>query len=176
MSDKRKQETRRMAEAAESEIDREFETASLAMMRAFEAFQRYEAGLEDVGVEDVTAVSRWLESKHDVAVSMHMILRAIGVSPTGPMAARVVRKKLDECDLERCVIDRVAHPPTREAVIAGLTALAEERYRQMDGFFKEHIGNETATHNLEMDPGGIGAAFRSVRRERDAFILARDHA
>ena len=122
MSDKRQQETRRMAEAAESEIDREFETASLAMMRAFEAFQRYEAGLEDVGVEEIEAESRWLASKYEVAVSMHMILRAIGVSPTGPMAARVVRKKLDECDLERCVIDRVAHPPTRKAVIAGLTA------------------------------------------------------
>ena len=165
-----------LAEVAESEIDREFETASLAMMRAFEAFQRYEGALEDLGIEDVTAESGWLESKYDVAVSMHMILRAIAVSPTGPMAARVVRKKLDECDLERCVIDRVAPPPTREAVIAGLTALASDRYRQMDGFLKEHIGNETATHNLEMDPGGIGAAFRSVRRERDAFILARDYA
>ena len=167
-----------LAEAAEREIDTEFETASLAMMRAFEAFQRYNEALEDANVEDLLPWTRrhGLDVKFDVAVSMHMILRAIGVSPTGPIAARVVRAKLDECDLERCVIDGKAHPPTREAVIAGLTALAESRYRQMDGFFKQHIGNETATHNLEMDPSGIGSAFRAVRRERDAFVVARDCA
>ena len=33
------------------EVDVEFENASLAMMRAFEAFQRYEGVLEDAEVD-----------------------------------------------------------------------------------------------------------------------------
>ncbi len=166
-----------LAEAAEREIDTEFETASLAMMRAFEAFQRYNEALDDANVEDLRPWTRrhGLDVKYDVALSLHMILRAIGVSPTGPLAARVVRAKLDECDLERCVIDGEAHPPTREAVIAGLTYLIAERERQMDGFVTHDVALDIGP-SFNTDASGIAAAFRKVRRERDAFVLARDYA
>ena len=128
MSDKRQQETRRLAEAAESEIDREFETASLAMMRAFEAFQRYEAALEDLGIEDVTAVSRWLASKqrrgrlhaHDPArdrsVPNGTDGRAGGAEEAGRVRPRTLR-----------------HRPR------GASADAEGRDRRPDGLGREPV-------------------------------------
>ena len=151
------------------EVDVEFENASLAMMRAFEAFQRYQGALEDAGVEKMPPEGRELEPKYDVAVSLHFVLRRIATRPTGGGAARAVLAKLQECEIERAASDAKAHPPTREAVIAGLNSLIAERERQIHGLVEKNVGTRLASSG-----DGIATAFRAVRRERDALVVARD--
>ena len=151
------------------EVDVEFENASLAMMRAFEAFQRYEGVLEDAEVDLMPPEGREYEEKHDVACSLHYVLRRIATWPTGNAAARAVAAKLDECEIERAASDAKAHPPTREAVIAGLNSLIAERERQIHGLVEKNIGARLASSG-----DGIATAFRAVRRERDALVVARD--
>ena len=151
------------------EVDVEFENASLAMMRAFEAFQRYEGVLEDAEVDRMPPEGRELEPKYDVAVSLHYVLRCIATRPTGGGAARAVLAKLQECEIDRAASDATAHPPTREAVIAGLNSLIAERERRIHGLVEKNIGARLASSG-----DGIATAFRAVRRERDALVVARD--
>ena len=75
------------------EVDVEFENASLAMMRAFEAFQRYEGVLEDAEVDLMPPEGRRYDAKHDVACQLHYVLRCIATRPTGGGAARAVARQ-----------------------------------------------------------------------------------
>ena len=159
---------------ARQEMRREFETASLACMRAFEAFQHYTSTLEDEGIE-VPEAGQQLEAMYDCGVSFHFILRCIATAPTGTAAAIAVREVLDWSELERCASDGKAHAPDRDATILGLTRLIEGRERQMDGLIESHVENDAET-SVETATTGTAGAFRAVRRECDAFVQARDLA
>lgn len=154
------------------EVDLEFEKASLAMMRAFEAVQRHRSHLDDGSEEDAEA-AELLDSYHDVAGSLHYVLRCCAVSPTGRDAVEVVAAALDRADIERVASDRVLHPPRRRAVIAGLTGLIDERTRQLEGLTERHVEHDPGTC-ISTAFTGITAAFRQVLRERDVLIDARD--
>ena len=155
------------------EVDVEFENASLAMMRAFEAFQRYEGVLEDAEVDRMPPEGREYEEKHDVACSLHYVLRCIATEPTGKAAAVAVAAALDRTDIERVASDGKLHPPRRRATIAGLTHLIDERERQIEGLVERHVENDPQL-NIETALTGITAALRQVRREREVLIHARD--
>lgn len=166
------QETTKSLAETRQEVDREFETASLAMMRAFEAVQRYRSPFEDAGA-DIPASGKMLDSYHDVAVTMHYVLRCIAITPTGKAAAAAVAEALELADIERVGSDRKAHPPTRRATIAGLNGLIEERSRQLDDLIESHVAHDPES-SVETADHGIAVALRAVRRERDALVYARD--
>ena len=153
------------------EMRTEFETASLALMRAFEAHQRYTAGIDDTGAEQLPPQAQFLEPVYDVAVSLHYVLRCIAVSPTGLKAAAAIAATLDRAEIERVASDRVEHPPTRKVTIAGLTGLIEERQDQLVRFV-EQVEQGDATIASTMD--GRAVAYRQIVRERDVLIHARD--
>ncbi len=151
------------------EVDLEFEKASLAMMRAFEAVQRYRSHdheLDDAGPDG-------LDSHHDIAHTLHYVLRCCAISPTGRDAAKAIAAALDRTDIERVASDRVLHPPRRRAVIAGLTGLIDERTRQLEGLTERHVEHDPGTC-ITTEFTGITAAFRQVLRERDVLVHARD--
>ena len=167
---------RELVTETKREIDTEFEKASLAMMRAFEAFQRCESEFIDARIEaeDIDRAMAVVEPQHRVAVALCYVLREIATSPTGVAAAAAVIEVLDDCEIERHASDGKAHPPTREVVIKGLTALIDERQRQLHGLVKRAVTDIDPKYSLDTDPGGIGGAYRAVRREQEAFVLARD--
>ena len=152
------------------EMRTEFETGSLALMRAFEAYQRYTAGIDDTG-EELPPQAQFLEPIYDVAVSLQYVLRCIAVSPTGLKAAAAIAATLDRAEIERVASDRVEHPPTRKVTIAGLTGLIEERQDQLVRFV-EQVEQGDATIASTMD--GRAVAYRQIVRERDVLIHARD--
>lgn len=156
-------------------IDRNFETASEAMMRAFEAYQRCESVFidEDIDHADITREMECIEPQHRVAVSLHYVLRCCAVTPTGIEAAAAISAALDRAEIERIASDRVLHPPTRDATTAGLTALIDERTHQLEGLTERHVENDPGTC-ITTTFTGITTAFRQVLRERDVLIDARD--
>ena len=167
---------REIVAATKREIDTEFETASLAMMRAVVAFQRCESEFIDARIDskDIDREMGSVEPQHRVAVALSYVLREIATSPTGVAAAAAVIEVLDDCEIERHASDGKAHPPTRDVVIKGLTALIDERQRQLHGLVKRAVTDVDPKYSLETDPGGIGGAYRAVQREQEAFVLARD--
>lgn len=175
MSEKLK-ELREVVVSTKREIDTEFEKASQAMMRAFEAYQRCEEAFIDARIEheDITREMGSVEPQHRVAVALCYVLREIATSPTGVAAAAAVIEVLDDCEIERHASDGKAHPPTREVVIKGLTALIDERQRQLHGLVKRAVTDIGPEYSLDTDPSGIGGAYRAVRREQRALIRARD--
>lgn len=175
MSEKLK-DLREVVVSTKREIDVEFEKASQSMMRAFEAYQRCETAFIDAEIEheDITREMGSVEPQHRVAVALAYVLRQIATSPGGVAAAAAVIEVLDDCEIERHASDRKAHPPTREVVIKGLTALIDARQRQLHGLVKRAVTDIDPKYSLDTDPSGIGGAYRSVRRKQKALIRARD--
>jgi len=108
-----------------------------------------------------------------VAVSLHYVLRCCAVAPTGVKAAEAVSAALDRAEIERHASDGVLHPPTRDATVAGLTALIDERTHQLEYLTERHVENDPGTC-ITTTFTGITTAFRQVLRERDVLIDARD--
>ena len=54
-------------------------------------------------------------------------------------------------------------------MIAGLNSLIADRERQIHGLVEKNVGARLASSG-----DGIATAFRAVRRERDALVVARD--
>lgn len=158
------------------EIDTQFAKAEEAMMRAFEAYQRCEVAFNDAEVEaeDMDKAMAFVEPQHRVAVSLAYVCRQIATSPTGVRAAAAVATVLDDCEIERHAMDGKAHPPRRAVVIKGLSALIDQKQEQLHRFVKRAVTDVHPRYSLETDPGGIGAAYRAVQRERDVLIHARD--
>ncbi|MYE94035.1 MAG: hypothetical protein F4238_11815 [Gemmatimonadetes bacterium] len=170
-----REELREVVTVAKRAIDTNFEAASEALMRAFEAYQRCESVLidEDIDHADITREMECIEPQHRVAVSLHYVLRCCAVSPTGVKAAEAVSAALDRAEIERHASDGVLHPPTRDATVAGLTALIDERTHQLEGLTERHVENDPGTC-ITTTFTGITTAFRQVLRERDVLIDARD--
>ena len=167
---------REVVAATKREIDTEFKKASLAMMRAFEAFQRCESEFIDARIESdvITREMGSVEPQHRVAVALAYVLREIATSPTGVAAAAAVIEVLDDCEIERHASDGKAHPPTRAVVIKGLSALINQKQEKLHRLVKRAVTDVHPQYSLETDPGGIGGAYRAVQRERDVLIHARD--
>ena len=165
------QETTQSLTETRHEVGREFEKASLAMMRAFESVQRYRSQFEDAGAE-VPESGRLLNGYHDVGATLHYVLRCIAINTTGNVAVAVAAA-LDRTDIERVVSDGKLRPPRRRAIIQGLTGLIDERTRQIEGLVDRHVENDPEL-SIETAFTGITAAFRQVHRERDVLIHARD--
>lgn len=175
MSEKLK-ELREVVVSTKREIDTEFEKASQAMMRAFEAFQRCESEFIDARIEheDITREMGSVEPQHRVAVALSYVLREIATSPTGVAAAAAVIEVLDDSEIERHASDGKAHPPTRAVVIKGLSALIDQQQEKLHRLVKRAVTDVHPKYSLETDPGGIGGAYRAAQRERDVLIHARD--
>ncbi len=171
------QEVKALADEVQREMDTEFEKASVAMKRANEALQRFDAALWDAGVEDVlktTPKAGGIREKQDVADTLHYVLRQIATSPGGGKVADAVSKTLADAEIERVASDGKTHPPRRRVVIKGLSALIDRKQQQLHRFVKRAVTDLHPKYSLETDPGGIGGAYRRVQRERDIFIHARD--
>ena len=116
-----------------------------------------------------------LSTLYEVARALQSVCAAMGDRP--PFArAEAIMAAIEYGNLERAAHgDGKVYAPTLAGVRHGLTDLIEAREHQMRGFVDKQVDADLGA-DFNTASNGIAVAFRSVRRERDAFVLARDYA
>ncbi len=165
------EQVKALADKAHHEMDTEFEKASVAMKRAVEVLQRFEADLLEATSEGV--IPEGMDAKGALAEALHYALRKVATWPTGPAAAVAIAKTFDDFEIERVASDGKTHPPRRRVIRAGLTHHIDECDRKT-AYLAEQASGMKGVGDLNTDQTGYGCSFRSSLRARDVFVHARD--
>ena len=139
---------------------------------AGDVFRRIKRTLSQRMDFEVDALNE-LSSLYEVARVLQSMCAALGDRP--PRAEAILRA-IEYGNVESAVHgDGTVCPPTRKAIIHGLTDMIEARERQLTDFVTKQVDAGIGAE-FNTAPDVLSVAFRDVRRQRDAFVLARDYA